>query len=334
MNPFAGSLIAAAKQVPADLYVAHYPPALPAAAIAARQHGTAYAFDAEDFHLGEWPEDRKHEAARSLIRSVEEHYLRGCVYITAASPGIADAYARSYTVERPTVVLNVFPRAEGPSTPTPAGTVTPGPSVYWFSQTVGADRGLECAVMAIARARTRPHLYLRGSPDPGFLVRLRGIAADAGVAGCLHILPVAMPYEMVQLAGAYDLGFSGEPGHTSNNRNALGNKLFTYILAGIPVVMSDVPAHRAIASEASGACRLYGATNSESLAAAFDSILGDPNALAAAREAAYHLGQTRFNWNIEKANLLGLFKDLRRGATTCGATTRIEGVSLRTSDAF
>ena len=303
-SPFTGPLAAAAKRVPADLYIAHYPAALPAAAIAAHRHGALYAFDAEDFHLGDLPDGPAYERRQRLIRAIEERYLPGCAYFTAASSGIADAYVEAYEIARPMVVLNVFPCAQAPSNPTPTGTAEPGPSVYWFSQTIGPDRGLECAVQAIGRARMRPHLYLRGSLASGFLDRLQSIAAAAGARGRLHILSPAAPSEMERLAASCDVGFSGEPGHTRNNRIALGNKLFTYLIAGLPVVMSDIPAHRAFAPEAGDAVRLYITDDADSLARALDSLLGDPTVLAAARAAAFRLGRTRFNWDMERAKLL------------------------------
>ena len=56
-HPLSPELVAAAATVPADLYIAHYPTALPAAALAAQRNGVIYAYDAEDFHLGDPPED-------------------------------------------------------------------------------------------------------------------------------------------------------------------------------------------------------------------------------------------------------------------------------------
>ena len=193
----------------ADLYIAHYPAALPAAAIAAQRHGARYAFDAEDFHLGDTPDGPEYDAQRQMLRAIEGRYLPGCAYVTAASPGIADAYVEAYDIARPTVVLNVFPRAQAPIRPTPRGTAAPGPSVYWFSQTIGPDRGLECAVRAIGRAQSRPHLYLRGTPAAGFLDHLRKIASEADALDRLHVLPPAAPSEMVRLAAAYDVGLVG-----------------------------------------------------------------------------------------------------------------------------
>ena len=132
-HPIAPDLVAAAKRVKADLYVAHYPTALPAAAIAGRVHGALYAFDAEDFHLGDLPDGNAYASERRMVRAIEERYLPGCSYVTAASPGIADAYVSSYRIERPTVVLNVFPRARVPTSPSPEGVAEFSPSVYWLS---------------------------------------------------------------------------------------------------------------------------------------------------------------------------------------------------------
>jgi hypothetical protein len=303
-HPIGPDLVLAAMRVPAELYIAHYPAALPAAAIAAHHHGTLYAFDAEDFHLGDLPELPAHSTERRMVRAIEGRYIRGCTYVTAASPGIADAYSETYEINRPTVVLNVFPRSQAPHGPTPAGSVTPGPSVYWFSQTIGSDRGLECAVRAIGRARSRPHLYLRGTPARGFVGRLRMIATEHDVADRIHILPPAAPTEMERLAAGYDLGLAGETGHTGNRRIALTNKVFSYLLAGLPIALSDIPAHRAIARGLSNAARLYTADDPDCLASVIDAFVGERGALAAARATAFHLGQTQFNWEMERSILL------------------------------
>jgi glycosyltransferase involved in cell wall biosynthesis len=303
-SAFSLPLIAAARRVPAELYIAHYPAALPAAAISARRRGALYAFDAEDFHAGEWPQDEACDRMRLLVRAVEARHLPGCAHVTAASPGIAEAYADTYGIPRPTVLLNVFPRAQAPTHPTPAGAAQPGPSVYWFSQTIGPDRGLECAVRAVARARTRPHLYLRGSPTAQFAERLREIADESGAAAHLHILPPEAPAEMVSRAAGYDVGLVSETGHTPNRCLTLGNKLFTYLLAGVPAVLSDTPAHRVFAGQVGKAARLYAADDPDSLAEELNALLGDPATLAGARATAFRLGQTRFNWDVEKAVLL------------------------------
>jgi glycosyltransferase involved in cell wall biosynthesis len=304
-HPAGPELIRAACAVRADLYIAHYPPALPAAALAARRHGAVYAFDAEDFHLGDWPEQRRFNLQRGLLRAIESRYLPGCAFLTAASPGIAEAYASTHRLPLPTVVRNTFPLAQAPPGPTPVGAARPGPSLYWFSQTIGPDRGLECAIQALPLAQCGHHLHLRGFLSPAYRAHLLDLARDLGVEQRLHVHPPAPPEQMERLAAAYDVGLVAETGRTPNHRIALANKLFTYALAGIPMVLSDIPAHRAIQAEAGEAVRLFCTEDPASLAEALDGWLHAPPAvLAQARQAAWQLGQDRWNWEQEQIQLL------------------------------
>lgn len=303
-SAFTGALTAKVCAIPADLYIAHYPAALPAAAAAARRHRAAYAFDAEDFHPGDALDEPRYDQERARIDAIERRYLSGCAYVTSASPGIAEAYAERYGLALPAVVMNAFPKARAPEEPTPRGMAFPGPSIYWFSQTLGPDRGLECAVKAIGLAKTRPHLYLRGLDQTGFADVLRDRARQAGTEGQLHLLPPGPPSQMERLAAPYDAGFVGETGCTPNRNIALTNKQFTYLLAGLPVVMSATPGHAAFARLAGEPVVLFRIDDAADLARAMDQVLGDPPHLASLRALAYKLGQERFNWEAEEAKLL------------------------------
>lgn len=301
---FHSALAQALRHRTADLYIAHYDAALSAVGEAARRAGTRYAFDAEDFHPGDLPQTPQHARDNRLITAIEARWLPGCAYTTAASPGIAEAYARTYSITAPQVVLNVFPRDQAPGVATPTGTA--GPSLYWFSQTIGPDRGLECAVRAIALSERRPDLYLRGILAAGYGETLKSLAAEYGVSGQLHILAPEPASEMARLAATYDLGLVAETGNTPNHQIALSNKQFTYLLAGVPVLMSDTPGHRAFAAEIPGAARLFPVDDATALAEAIDGLLADPAALARARATAFTFGQTRFNWDTEQTLLTSL----------------------------
>lgn len=298
-GPIVCDLIAAACATPADLYIAHYVAALPAAARAARRHRAAYAFDAEDFHLGDLPDAPEHALEKKIVEAIEKRYLPGAAYVTAASPLIAEAYAHSYHMALPTIVLNVFPKANAPPAPTPRGSAQPSPSLYWFSQTVGPGRGLETALEAIARADSRPHLYLRGAAAEGYATMLMSAARRLGVAGRLHFLAPAPPHELERLGANYDLGYVGELAETKNRRIALTNKLFSYLLSGVPSLVSDIPSHRRLAHELGEATALFPVGDAAALATRMDRLLLNPDLLASARAHAFALGQRRFNWEVE-----------------------------------
>lgn len=310
-HPLCADLISAAKACKAELYIAHYPAALPAAALASRVHNARYAFDAEDFHLGDPPDTPRYHTQRALTRAIESRWLPDASFITAASQGIAKAYVSTYRLPMPTVVRNVFPLVQAPSSPTPRGSVFPGPTLYWFSQTIGPHRGLECALQSIPLARCKPHFHLRGIIHSAYRDELTALARQLGIENHLHFHPPGSPETMEKLASVYDVGLVAETGCTPNRRIALTNKLFSYALAGIPILLSDIPAHLDVLPEAGDAVRLFRSDDPASLAAALDGLLaGSPAVLASARVAAFRLAQEAWHWEREQQLLVDCVQPL------------------------
>ncbi|WP_421999013.1 hypothetical protein [Reyranella sp.] len=286
----------AAVGVPADLYIGHYMAGLVAAAGAARRRGAMLGFDAEDYHAGEGTQQ-----AMTMVRAIEKVLLPSCRHVTAAAPLIADAYASRYGVTA-TTVLNVFPlnMAAAERRPSAGG----GPlRAYWFSQTIGLDRGLQSFVRAMAQARVPVTLDVRGSNRWGHGDRLLELARELGVEGRVTLLPVAPPAEMVTLSASYDLGLSLETDVSENRRLCLTNKIFTYLLAGVPVLLSTTPAQCALAPALGEAARLAPLDDPATMARVLEELAA-PEAREAASAAAWRLGRERYNWEVEKGALL------------------------------
>jgi glycosyltransferase involved in cell wall biosynthesis len=227
-----------------------------------------------------------------------------CAYITAASPGIGGEYHALCGVE-PVTVLNVFPLRERPSefrARDPRGPVR----LYWFSQTIGPNRGLEDIVQALALLRSyRVELHLRGRWQAGYEAELRGLAAQCGVPpGILVSHPPASPEDMVRAAAEYDVGLALEPPVTANSDILLSNKIFTYVLAGNAIVATRTKAQSWLASQFDESAMLCDANRPESLAAALRSWLDGSRDVEKARRTAWRLGESRFNWDREKATFL------------------------------
>jgi glycosyltransferase involved in cell wall biosynthesis len=293
----AAALARAADGVPADLYVGHYVAGLAAAGRVARRRSAMLGFDAEDLHAGEGS-----ALQVSMVRTIEDALLPACRHMTAAAPLIGEAYRARYGVEA-AVVLNVFPLAMAPARPAPAGQGTF--RAYWFSQTIGLDRGLQSFVQAMARMTARVTLDIRGGNRWGHADRLMELARELGIADRVRLLPMAAPEEMVRLAADYDIGLSLETDVSENRRVCLTNKIFTYLLAGVPVLLSDTPAQRALAPALGAAARVVSLADPVGIAAVVDRLAGSPGARGEARDVAWRLARDRYNWEVEKAALLG-----------------------------
>jgi glycosyltransferase involved in cell wall biosynthesis len=240
-----------------------------------------------------------------MVATMERGILPTCAYITAAAPLISKAYAARYGVT-PVTVLNVFPLAMAPAAPA-ADPVQRAPvqlRAYWFSQTIGLDRGLQAFIKAMALAKCHVTLDIRGGNKRGDGDRLVELARDLGIAGRVSILPPAPPDEMVALASTYDVGLSLETDVSENRGICLTNKTFTYLLAGIPTVMSDTPAQRTLAPDLGAAAALVSLSDPVAIAAVLDRLAGSTADLAEAKRTAWRLGRERYNWDVEKEVLM------------------------------
>jgi hypothetical protein len=304
-HAFSLRLGAIAAQTRARLYVGHCIPALPAAALAARITHSAYGFDAEDYHDAENEAVLNEPAERISVHLLQSRLLPGCAHLTAASPLISQRYGENYGVH-PRTVLNVFPRAEAPAVPVDPGPISERrPAVaYWFSQTIGTGRGLEAVVAVLGGMRTPVELHLRGFVAAGYASQLQALATRAGLARPIRFLPPGPPAEMARLAAAADLGLSTEDRLPPNRDICLTNKVFIYLLAGIPQLLSDTTAQRALAPDLGDAAILGDLARPELVAKSLDEYLGKPARIAAARRAAWDLAERRYCWDVESSRFL------------------------------
>ena len=304
-------LIRAAEATRADLYIAHNLGALPAAIAAARKHQARAGFDAEDFHSGMQPDDAAPGFAERLIEVIERQCLPACDYVTAASPLIAEAYEMKYGMVKPTTILNVFSLAQRPRDF--RVTRTDGPlSLYWFSQTIGAKRGLEDVIGALGHlSNCDIQLHLCGQWQAGFRENLFKLAQAVGFnPERIHHHHPVNPDEMIGLSSQFDVGLATEPGHNQNNRIAVSNKLFTYLLAGNVVAATRTEGQRLFIEATAPAMRGYDPGDVKTLAEIFKQWYDDRSELETARRQAWAWGESCYNWDVEKGKFLDLIASI------------------------
>jgi glycosyltransferase involved in cell wall biosynthesis len=299
-------LMRVAKATRADLYIAHNLAALPPAVAAARKNRAKVGFDAEDFHSGMG----ESEQTTVLIESIERQYLPQCDYLTAGSPQIAEAYAAKYQVSAPIPILNVFPLAERPSNFRAAMPNTPL-RLYWFSQTIGAKRGLDDVVQAIGLLpECDIELHLRGDWQADYQNQLFALVKSCGIdKDKIKGYNPAPADEMTCLAAAYDVGLALEPGKDENNKIALSNKVFTYLLAGNAVIATATKSQQALMETIGKTGFCYAPGEVQMLAAQLKRWHDDREALEQARRAAWECGTACYNWDVEKHKFLAIVKN-------------------------
>lgn len=296
------ALATAAAQTKADLYIGHCLAGLAAATMAARRTGARHGFDAEDFHSAETAADA---FEHRIITRLEAHCLPGCATFTAASPLIGRAYRETYALaSTPLTVLNTFPLKQAPASPPAAAQYSPMLRLYWFSQTIGPGRGLDPLISVLGRMKHPASLHLRGLPSTRFPDELRALARKHNWFGEIEFLPFAPPDEMPRLAAGYDLGLSLELRTPRNRDLCLTNKIFTYLLAGLPVALSSTSAQDALRPDLGPAALPLNLADPDTCARTLDEWWSNKAVVLTAHQHAWQLGQTRYNWEHDKHTLL------------------------------
>lgn len=305
---YAPELAALALRERADLFIAHNLPALPAAAQAAHRWDALLGFDAEDFHRGEFLDTPGNQETIRLTRLVEEKYIPRCTYLTAASDGIGEAYARCLPVSCPPTILNVFPLSErvGQTPKSELACERQGTrlSLYWYSQVIGADRGLDDVFEAVALLGEKVMLNLRGAISDSHSKHLRERLTKMGIAERVRLLPPLPPQQLIERAACHDVGLALEASELENRRLCVTNKLFAYLLGGLAVAATDTPGQRDIMAKIPDAGIVYRGGDVKALADQLDIWSSDPNELSKARAQARLAAESQFCWDVEAPKLI------------------------------
>jgi len=297
-------LLRHAKAQPVDLFYGGTCGGLAVAALAARAAGVPYGLDLEDFHEGQFEDGPASDHPRQLVRGMLRQVLPEAAFVTAGSSAIAAQYERVYGI--PVLPIhNTFPL--------PAQAPDPEPSsgdalrLYWFSQTIGAGRGLEDVVRAIGVSGIRAELHLRGRALPEYVAGLERLAREKSAQLVVRIHEPAPPDKMVELSLPYDVGLSPESGRVLNRALSLGNKALTYVLAGLAVVLTDTAGQRSLAEDLGDGALCYRPGDIASLADGLRRWSEDRMLLRHARQAAWQAAKRRWHWEhaSEKGALVG-----------------------------
>ena len=169
-------------------------------------------------------------------------FVRAAHRTVTTSPGYADVLARRYRVDEPGLVRNI-PTAHAPAAARAADTPT---VAYVGGLTFG--RGLEQTIAAVARL-DGVRLRLVGPARAGFADGLLALAEEHGMADRLDICPPVRPREVPAAIADVQVGVALIQPVCLSYELTLPNKVFEYMAAGLPVLVSDLPVMRAFVEE-------------------------------------------------------------------------------------
>jgi len=297
------ALLRAARKIPADLTIVHNE-AAQWVGLQLIGEGRKVAVDFEDWNSESLPPVEQEGCPLSLLRRNEKSILHRAVYATTTSEALAEGLFARYGGQRPYVITNSFPLSRQPR-PTPIEISGP-PAFFWFSQTIGPNRGLEAFFSVYAQMRTLSRLTLLGQSDKAYRKHLLSLLPEI-LRPQVSFHDLVTPDELPKVISCHHIGLALEQTDIVNRDLTITNKILQYLEAGLSIVATPTKGHREVFTRGPKIGIILENVNDTNVTARIlDTLVTDRETLKAQQLAARKLAETHYCWEHEAPKLLKL----------------------------
>jgi glycosyltransferase involved in cell wall biosynthesis len=296
----------------ADCYHALDLPALPACYIAACLHRKPLIFESYELPLSTLSKaeiDMGRRLLQALLAPVLRHIIPLCAGVIAVSPLIAREMSRRYPGANIIVVRNIPPYQAVIKSDLLRQHLRLGPQTHiaLYQGHLQPDRGLDRLVRAARYLEPGIMVVIMGKGTPELQEQLCKLIASEEVANRVRILPPVPYEELLNWTASADIGLLlNPPDYALNVRLCLPNKLFEFLMAGLPLLTSQLDAVTDIL-EAHKIGQVISTLTPEGIGAAINAMLADRQVLEQMRRNALQAAQDQFYWEKEQQQLLRLY---------------------------
>ncbi|MDD0977172.1 glycosyltransferase family 4 protein [Pseudomonas fontis] len=287
----------------ADVIHAHDVNTLPTAWVAAKLSQAKIIYDAHEIGTSR----EGYGSFRTLVGRVEKCLMprvHGSITTTDAR---AKFFARAYGVARPMVLQN-RPRL----THVPAGEKirqTLGLSQPWpiilYQGGLQQGRGLEKLLHVATQVPGAYFVFIGG----GRLSQaLQALSQQLGLLDRVRFIPTVSLAELPTYTASADIGVQPIENTCFNHFTTDSNKLFEYLIAGLPVVATDFPEIRRVVRDHDVGC-LVPANNQVALAHALNRLVANPT-LRKRYASNARIAAQRLNWETQEGQLTDLYQQI------------------------
>jgi len=292
-------------------------------------------YDAHEFVAGLAVSGARTQRSVDGWAALERQFIRSADRVITVADGLADRLQALHHLDRRPAVVHNAPIAWGTDTDMGAGSsrslrdecgIGADVMLAVYSGALSAARGVDTAVLALGLLPDL-HLAVVAVPFPHPMeARLREIAVRVGAADRLHFVPPVPSHEVPSYLSQADVAVSPILGDSVSYDEALPNKLFEFLHAGLPMVVSDC---RAVAQFVTdhGLGAVFRAGDPDDLARGLREVLVDPphpDTTELRRE---------YSWQGQEPHLIAVYDELVSGLRIPDAPIRPEDLQLSWSRA-
>ncbi len=248
---------------------------------------------------------------RKLLGVYERFLIHRTDVVITVNDSIADELVRRYDIKRPLVVLNC------PVYESPLQVKKEIDEIKILYQGVYIrDRGIEELLRSVKYFNPKCKLYLRGydgyvprGVEGEYMNFIRNIAIEEGIQDRVVFLDPVEMTDMVRLSDGFDIGVTPYKPTNMNQLYASPNKTFEYMMAGLAVVVSDIPEQRRFVVD-NWVGVAFNPENPIEIASAINELASDPGRLRIMKENALNCAKTKYNWEIQGGKIVKMYNEL------------------------
>jgi len=283
-----------------DLY------SLPVAWLGAKRHGRPLIYDSHEYYLGTSSLSQR-RLERSIWGLVERTFIGRADEVITVCDAIADRLREQYKIRRPRVLRNV-PIWRAPRRTNRLREILrldPDTSILLYQGVIERGRGLFATLDALADLEAC-HFVALG--DGTLREETKARARCLGLSERVSFLDPVASEDLLEYTASADVGLCLIENTGFSYYHSLPNKLFEYMMAGVPVIASDFPEiGRAVRESRSGLT--VDPEDPVEIARAIRRLTQDQRLRETCAHNALRAAADRYNWNRESRILADIYRE-------------------------